>query len=156
MGLKEIRTSKGLTQTQAAQILGVGRRTYIRYENEETRLPEAKRALLLRILDEYGRIDEEHGLLTTEQIKDICARVLAKYDVEYCYLFGSYAKGKATEKSDVDLLVSMPTNGLKFFGLTETLREELKKNVDVLDVTQLNDNETLMREILKDGIKIYG
>ena len=34
--------------------------------------------------------------------------------------------------------------------------EELKKKVDVLDVTQLKNNETLVQEILKDGIKIYG
>ena len=156
MELKSIRMSKGLTQVQAAQILGISRRTYIKYENDEVRLPEVKHIFLCRTLEEYGRIDEEHGLLTIEQIKEICARVFEEYNVEYCYLFGSYAKGKATEKSDVDLLVSLQMNGLKFFGLVETLREELKKKVDVLDVSQLKNNETLVQEILKDGIKIYG
>lgn len=156
MELKSIRMSKGLTQVQAAQILGISRRTYIKYENEEVRLPKVKHDFLCRTLEEYGRIDEEHGVLTIEQIKEICARVFEEYNVEYCYLFGSYAKGKATEKSDVDLLVSLPMNGLKFFGLVETLREELKKKVDVLDVSQLKNNETLVQEILKDGIKIYG
>ena len=156
MELKSIRTEKGLTQVQAAQILGVSRRTYIKYENGEVKLPEIKHNFLCRTLEEYGRADEEHGLLTTEKIKEICSRVFEKYDVEYCYLFGSYAKNKATEKSDVDLLVAMPTNGLKFFGLVETLREELKKKVDVLDVAQLNNNTALVQEILKDGIKIYG
>ena len=76
--------------------------------------------------------------------------------MEYGYLFGSYAKGKATERSDVDLLVAMPTNGLKFFGLVEALREGLNKKVDVLDIGQLNNNIALTQEILKDGIKIYG
>lgn len=156
MELKSIRMSKGLTQVQAAQILGISRRTYIKYENDEVRLPEVKHNFLCRTLEEYGRIDEEHGVLTIEQIKEICAHVFEEYNVEYCYLFGSYAKGKATEKSDVDLLVSLQMNGLKFFGLVETLREELKKKVDVLDVSQLKNNETLVQEILKDGIKIYG
>ena len=156
MELKSIRMSKGLTQVQAAQILGISRRTYIKYENEEDRLPKLKHDFLCRTLEEYGRIDEEHGLLTIEQIKEICARVFEEYNVEYCYLFGSYAKGKANEKSDVDLLVALPMNGLKFFGLVEMLREELKKRVDVLDVSQLKNNETLVQEILKDGIKIYG
>ena len=156
MELKNIRISKGLTQVQAAQILGVSRRTYIKYENGEVNLPEVKYNFLCRTLDEYGRIDEEHGLLTIDQIKEICSRIFEEYNVDYCYLFGSYAKGKATEKSDVDLLVAMPINGLKFFGLVESLREELKKKVDVLDVAQLNNNTALVQEILKDGIKIYG
>lgn len=156
MELKSIRMSKGLTQVQAARILGVSRRTYIKYENGEAHLPEVKHNFFCRTLEEYGRIDEEHGLLTIEQIKEICGRVLEEYNVEYCYLFGSYAKGRATEKSDVDLLVALPVDGLKFFGLVETLREELKKKVDVLDVAQLKNNTALVQEILKDGIKIYG
>ena len=156
MELKNIRMSKGLTQVQAAQILGVSRRTYIKYENGEANLPEIKYHFLCRTLEEYGRIDEEHGLLTIDQIREVCSRVFEEYGVEYGYLFGSYAKGKATEKSDVDLLVSMPVNGLKFFGLVEMLREELKKKVDVLDVAQLNHNAALVQEILRDGIKIYG
>ena len=32
----------------------------------------------------------------------------------------------------------------------------LKKKVDLLDFAQLNNNPTLVQEILKDGIKIYG
>ena len=154
MELKSIRMEKGLTQVQAAQILGISRRTYIKYENDEGKLPALKHNFLCQTLSEYGRIDEEHGLLTVEQIKEICFPIFEEYGVEYCYLFGSYAKGKPTEKSDVDLLVAMPVNGLKFFGLVETLREKLRKKVDVLDLDQLNNNTTLVREILKDGIKI--
>ena len=78
------------------------------------------------------------------------------YPVEFCYLFGSYAKGKATEKSDVDLLVHTSLFGIDFFGLVESLREKLKKRVDVLDQKQLENNLALTSEILKDGIKIYG
>ena len=76
--------------------------------------------------------------------------------MEYCYLFGSYAKGKATEKSDVDLLVAMPVDGMKFYELIEMLREQLKKKIDLLNIEQLDNNPMLVQEILKDGIKIYG
>ena len=78
------------------------------------------------------------------------------YDVEYCYLFGSYAKGKATEESDVDLLVSTSVTGMRFYEIVEALREGLKKKVDLLNVEQLKDNLELLNEILKDGIKVYG
>lgn len=45
---------------------------------------------------------------------------------------------------------------MKFFELIELLREKLKKKVDLLDIAQLNNNPTLVQEILKYGIKIYG
>lgn len=107
-------------------------------------------------LNKFGYIDEEHGIITIKQIKDVCSRVLKNYEVDFCYLFGSYAKGKAKETSDVDLLISVNVTGIKFFGLVEELRESLKKKVDLLDLNQLNNNEALVKEILKDGIKIYG
>ena len=101
-------------------------------------------------------IDEEHGLLTIDDIKRKCSKVLKNYDVNYCYLFGSYAKGKETPVSDVDLLISANIKGLKFYGLVEELRTALNKKVDVLDINQLKSNLELTEEILKDGVKIYG
>ena len=82
--------------------------------------------------------------------------MFAQYDVNFCYLFGSYAKGKETPVSDVDLLISTGVKGLKFYGMVEELRTNLRKRVEVLDMNQLKDNMELTEEILKDGIKIYG
>lgn len=62
----------------------------------------------------------------------------------------------ATEASDVDLLISTNVRGLKFYGLVEEIRSALHKKVDVLDLNQLRDNFELTKEILQDGIKIYG
>ena len=154
--LKTLRLEKHLTQEQAADILGISRRSLVRYEQNEAVLPERKLRYFCELLKEYGLIDEEHGVLSLEQIKQICADVFAGYDVEYCYLFGSYAKEKAQEKSDVDLLISTAEKGLRFYELAELLREKLKKKVDLLDLMQLTNNPTLLQEILKDGIKIYG
>lgn len=156
MELKELRLSKELTQEEAARILGITRRTYVNYESGKIDKSSLKYKYVLEALLKVNMIDENHGILTVDKIKKICTDVFQEYDVDYCYLFGSYAKGKATETSDIDLLVSMQTNGMKFFGLVEALREQLKKKVDVLDIAQLNNNNALVREILKDGIKIYG
>ncbi len=49
----------------------------------------------------------------------------------------------------------MPVDGMKFFELIEVLRERLKKRIDLLDISQINNNPVLIQEILKDGIKIY-
>ena len=76
--------------------------------------------------------------------------------MKYCILFGSYARGSATEKSDVDILISTEITGLRFFGIAEKLRQELHKKVDLLDTEQLNNNKELLDDILKEGIRIYG
>ena len=156
MNLKDVRLQHNLTQEKAAKILGVTRRTYINYEQGKIDENSLKYKFLIETLNKANLIDEDHGILTVEQIKKICNEIFKAYDVEYCYLFGSYAKGKASEKSDIDLLVSMPVNGLKFFELIELLREKLMKKVDLLDIAQLNNNPSLVQEILRDGIKIYG
>lgn len=156
MELKELRKQKELTQEKAAQILGVTRRTYVNYENGKIDKLSLKYKYIIDTFQKINLIDEEHGILTIDKIKKVCTNVFQEYKVDYCYLFGSYAKNKAKETSDVDLLVSTQISGMKFFGLIEELREQLKKKVDVLDVTQLNNNYELVKEILRDGIKIYG
>ena len=156
MTIRELRMNKGITQQQAADFVGVPLRTYSNYENDPRKQTSVKYKYIIDMLYTYGCIDEEHGVLTLEKIKEICASVFSEYDVEYCYLFGSYAKGKATPTSDVDLFVNTSVMGLQFFELIEELRERLGKKVDLLDQRQLENNFELTSEILKDGIKIYG
>ncbi len=107
-------------------------------------------------LNKINFINEEYGVLTIEDITKKCTKVLSQYDVNFCYLFGSYAKGKETPTSDVDLLISADVKGLKFYGLVEELRLTFRKKVDVLDINQLKENIELTEEIFKDGLKIYG
>lgn len=156
MTLREIRIEKGLTQEQAAKLLSMTRRTYHKYENDNSKSNGLRYQFMCQMLEQYGIVDEEHGILSLEQIKSICADVLARYNVEFCYLFGSYAKGKATGVSDVDLLISGKLGNLEYFDLIETLRESLHKKVDLLLHSQLRNNNELVYEILKDGIRIYG
>lgn len=156
MNLKDIRLQSNLTQEEAAQLLGVTRRTYVNYEAGKIDESSLKYKYVVETLQKATLIDENHGILTIDQIRKICGEIFKDYSVEYCYLFGSYAKGKATEKSDVDLLVAMPVDGMKFFELIEVLREQLKKKIDLLDIAQLENNPALVQEILRDGIKIYG
>ena len=151
-----MRKNKGITQREAADFLGVPLRTYSNYENDFKKQTGIKYNYMVEKLYTYGYVDEENGVLTLEEIKKTCVSILSKYPVEYCYLFGSYAKGKAKPSSDVDLLIYTTLSGLKFYGLVEELREGLKKKVDVLDQKQIIDNFELTNEILKDGIKIYG
>lgn len=154
--IKELRNEKKLTQQQVADLVGVSLRSYISYENDERKAGTLKYNYILDKLLEINPIDEEHGIIEIDDIKRKCKEVFDKYDVSFCYLFGSYAKSKATPTSDVDLLISANVKGLKYYGLVEEIRTVLHKKVDVLDIDQLKDNFELTQEILRDGIKIYG
>ena len=156
MTLKELRKNKGLTQRQAAVYVGVPERTFFNYETDPQKQSSIKYKYIFDKLFSYGYIDEETGVLTVEQIRSICIGVFKKYKVNYCYLFGPYAKGKATETSDVDLFVYTEETGLRFFGLVEELRTALNKRVDLLNQEQIEYNCNLVDEILRYGIKIFG
>ena len=156
MELKKLRESKKITQQQAAEICGISLRSYKTYENDMNKKDTIKYSYLLDALSKYNVIDEEHGVLELEDIISACNEVFRRYDINYCYLFGSYAKGNATGSSDVDLLIGSSLSGIKYFGLVEELRQTLQKRIDALSLEQLNNNMELTNEILKEGIKIYG
>lgn len=154
--IKELRIKTGLSQLEAAKFFNVSLRSYRDYENDPKKANSIKYKYFADKYNKMLYIDEETGLLTIDFIKSICGKVFEEYNVNSCYLFGSYAKGKATPKSDVDLLIDTDLDGIKFFALVEKLRISLHKIVDLLNVKQVIKNPELLKEILKDGIKIYG
>lgn len=93
---------------------------------------------------------------TLQQIKTILQPVFASYNVKKAVLFGSYAKGLADKKSDVDILVDSGLKGLAFFGLLEDVTTSLDKNIDLIDVTQVAKNSNIDTEIANTGVLIYG
>ena len=159
MTLLNLRTEYGLTQDEASKIIGIPVRTYRRYETDETYGSQIKRNAFIMTLNDYCEITEEKGLLTIEEIKNKVSQLFDseyKDQIDFCILFGSYAKGQQKENSDVDLYISSNLQGLRFVGLIERLREVLHKKIDLIRSSELENNVTLVNEILKEGIKIYG
>ena len=156
--LVEIRKRNGLSQAAAAAVVGIPLRTYIRYENDDSYGDSLKRRMIESVMQDRFEITEDKGLLTIEEIKTGLDAVFKEYkdNVEFCYLYGSYAKGYAKENSDVDLCVSTSLTGLQFVGLAEKIRTKLHKKIDLIRLSDLNDSMGFMIELLKSGIKIYG
>lgn len=154
MNLTELRKQNNITQKEAALLVGIPYRTYIRYEENPAYENTYKYRMIFSSLEESLRIDEEHGLLSVEKIKEITVPIFKKHNINYCYLFGSYAKGSANEKSDVDLLIETDLTGLKFYGLVEELRVALHKKIDLLRLKDIKNDNPIALEILKEGIKI--
>lgn len=93
---------------------------------------------------------------TVAQIQDLLVPIFREYNIRKAVLFGSYAKGSAKDKSDIDLLVDSGLKGLAFFGLLEDVVNVLGKDVDLLDTSQVVPNSDVDNEISKTGVLIYG
>lgn len=94
--------------------------------------------------------------MNIESIRLILNPIFRDYNVNKAILFGSYAKGYATENSDVDIFVDSGLKGLCFFGLLEDVVNALGKNVDLIDVSQVEEKSKVMDEINESGVVIYG
>ena len=94
-------------------------------------------------------------IYTIEQIRRIAAPIAAAYGIKSMRLFGSYARGEATEQSDVDLLIDRGSlrSGFALGGLYADLRDGLRKELDLV-TTQGADKEFLLR-IQPDEVMIY-
>lgn len=101
-------------------------------------------------------------IYTLDEIKKMLTKVASEYDVKKIYLFGSYARGEATEKSDIDLYIPiLPNNmGIRFYGMYEYIKEITNKNVDIITgSSQFSDSteqQLLFDTINKDKVMIYG
>jgi len=82
--------------------------------------------------------------------------VFRQNGVRRAVLFGSYAKGEACPKSDVDILVDSGLRGLAFVGLMGHVRDALQKEVDLLDVFYVKPGSRVEKEIRETGVQIYG
>ena len=95
-------------------------------------------------------------IYTIEELKNLLAPVFENYNVKRAILFGSYSKGVATSKSDVDILVDSGLKGLRFVGLISDIKSSLdNKEVDVFDVSHVDPGSLVEREINRTGVEIY-
>ena len=89
------------------------------------------------------------------QLQTALFPLFRNYDIRKAVLFGSYGKGKATEKSDVDLLVDSNLHGLRFVGFLNDVQTALGKDVDLFDVSHIQPGSRIDREIQETGVTIY-
>ena len=92
---------------------------------------------------------------SVSELQAILSPIFAAHGVKKAVLFGSYAKGAATPRSDVDLLVDSGLRGLAFFGLLESVASALDTPVDLIDTTQVESGSPIEREMLSSGVSIY-
>jgi predicted nucleotidyltransferase len=73
-------------------------------------------------------MDREYILTFLKEHKE---ELKQKYHIKKMALFGSFARDEADEKSDIDILVDMPSSFDKFFELKYYLEENFNREVDL-------------------------
>jgi predicted nucleotidyltransferase len=95
-------------------------------------------------------------MIANKKIKEIVGNIAPKYAIDSVFLFGSYARGTATEKSDFDFrIVGGEIRSLyDIEALRLDLEEALEKPVDIV----LTDNiqSSFYDEIKKEEVLLYG
>ena len=97
-----------------------------------------------------------------ERLKKISERLKKEYHAEKVILYGSHAKGEATEDSDVDILVIAPTEE-RFFermatvlGLVRDLYNGLALSPIVLQPEEVSERlkrgDQFVKQIIEHGI----
>ena len=95
------------------------------------------------------------NVYTIEQIRNLLTPVFHKNHVRKAVLFGSYSKGKATVKSDVDIWVDSGLRGLSFFGLLEDVCQAMECDVDLIDRADVIPDSPIDQEIRRTGVLLY-
>jgi predicted nucleotidyltransferase len=94
---------------------------------------------------------------TIEEITNRLMPVFEQNGVTKAILFGSYAKGTATEESDIDIVVDTEPEikGLRFVEVIDKVFIALEKDVDLIQRKCIRPNGKTDVEVANTGVVIY-
>lgn len=88
---------------------------------------------------------------TIQEIRSKVMPILVKYRIPAMYLFGSYARGDATEDSDIDFLIDTTgtelTSLLRLGALYCDLEEAFQKPIDLITVRSIMQESSMESDI---------
>ncbi len=96
-------------------------------------------------------------MISPTDISTSASRVLAQYDVSEAYLFGSFARGKQTLDSDIDLRL-VCGNAMTFgtlYELSHELERELGRKVEIVTNPSEHMRLPFRKNIEQDEVRIY-
>lgn len=110
---------------------------------------------ILQAAKEILREEKGNKVYTIEEIKAKAIPIAKKYGVKKLSLFGSYARGEADEKSDLDFLYDKINSKEMFayFSFVQDLEDEFKCHVDL--VSYGVSDKKFLTEIQRDEVILY-
>ena len=96
-------------------------------------------------------------LYSIDEIKAKLEPIFKTEPVYKAVLFGSYAKGEATENSDIDIAIETEPHvrGLMFYGILDRMVAVLDMKVDMLPMRSIKPNSQIEKEIKETGRVVY-
>ena len=83
------------------------------------------------------------------ELRQIFPSLCLRYPLKQMALFGSVARGDATDQSDIDILVEVdPIIGLRMVDLAEELESQLHRKVDIVSSRAIRPH--MMKAIQED------
>lgn len=156
--IKARRKQLGITQKDFATFANLGYRFVKELEEgkETVRLDKVEQALIFLGLElsitpiDYTVVRKN---ISSGEIISLVTEVCRNHGVEHLYLYGSYAKGLASPRSDFDVAIK------GFHGRFDELMEDIEsirtlKKIDVVEYDKIS-NYLLKEEIDRYGRKIY-
>ncbi|MDR2686745.1 MAG: nucleotidyltransferase domain-containing protein [Oscillospiraceae bacterium] len=103
-------------------------------------------------------------IYTLDELREKIKPIAEKYELPAVYIFGSYARGEATEDSDVDVLIdgrSAKLRGMMIGALYVDLEEALQKELSLVEETALRTPRAKQRpwfyeNVNRDKVMVYG
>ena len=95
-------------------------------------------------------------IFTIGDITRLVKPIAEKYKVQEIYLFGSYARGEADEKSDLDFLIQKGNMKglLSYCGMIADLEDIFHCHVDLVMKNAIKD-EKFLEAIGRDEVTLY-
>ena len=102
-------------------------------------------------------------ICTIEQIKERVEPIAEKYRLKSVYIFGSYARGQATEDSDFDFMVDITDSVVRGWiigGLYNDLCDVFGEGTDLVTTGVLSQEQTdrtawFTKNVIRDRVLVY-
>ncbi|MDQ1353010.1 MAG: uncharacterized protein QG657_3316 [Acidobacteriota bacterium] len=100
-------------------------------------------------------------MMSINEIREKLSVLKENRDIHKVILFGSYARGDVTRKSDMDMVVIMDTNKRFFdrYELLDSLYDLFDAGLDIFPYTEEEfsriSHRPFIKSIIKEGVVVY-
>ena len=100
--------------------------------------------------------ESKKSVLSQNEIRSYICKLLGKYNADNAMIFGSYARGDANEKSDIDVVIFGGNNFemTDIFSISDDVNRHFKKPVDIYEISEINKNTSLYSSIMREGVLV--